>query len=200
MPSICSAARNRTTSADRSSSAVAASSSEGGQTHAISFILDDGGTGRFSRPVSQIPRQGSGAACRKMARSEAGRSLGLAGAGRDGRLAAEHPGSLWRPRCQLRLRSGRDRGSRNRGAGSDDRILGAQRHRGALHPELRVRGTETALAAENGKRRVRRRHRHDRTRHRLRSAGRADHGAKSRATTTSSTARRPSSPTARPPT
>ena len=49
-------------------------------------------------------------------------------------------------------------------------------------------------------RRVRRRHRHDRARHRLRPAGRADHGAASRATATSSTARRRSSPTARPPT
>ncbi len=42
---------------------------------------------------------------------------------------------------------------RNRAAGNDDRILGAQPHRGALHFELRVRGTETALAAEIGKRR-----------------------------------------------
>jgi len=41
------------------------------------------------------------AARRKMARSEAGRSFGLARAGRDGRPAAEHPGSLWRPRASF---------------------------------------------------------------------------------------------------
>ena len=91
------------------------------RSHAISFVLDDGGTGRLSRSVPQIPRQGSGAARRELARSEDGRSFGLAGAGRDGRPAAERPGSLWRPRRQLRLRGRRDRGSRNRGAGSDDR-------------------------------------------------------------------------------
>ena len=112
-----------------------------------------------------------------MARAEDGRPFGLAGAGRDGRVAAERAGSLWRPRRHLRLRCRRPRGHRKRGAGSHDRRLRAQRHRRALHPELRLRGAEAALAAEDGERRVRRRHRDDRTRHRLRPAGRADHGA-----------------------
>ena len=106
-------------------------------------------------------------------------------------MAASAPPSPMRPPS---------RGHRDRGAGSDDRRLRAQRHRRALHPQLRLRGAEAALAAEDGERRVRRRDRDDRTRHRLRSAGRAAPRRASRATTTSSTARRPLSPTARPPT
>ena len=67
-------------------------------------------------------------------------------------------------------------------ARDDGRRLGAQRHRRALHPELRLRGAEAALAAGDGDGRVDRRHRHDRAGHRLRPARRADHARSGRAT------------------
>ena len=55
------------------------------------------------------------------------------------------------------------------------RRAAAFRHRRALHPALRHRGAEEALAAEARDRRAGRRHRHERARHRLRPAGRAHH-------------------------
>ena len=58
------------------------------------------------------------------------------------------------------------------------RRAAAFRHRRALHPALRHRGAEEALAAEARDRRTGRRHRHDRAGHRLRPAGRAHHRAK----------------------
>ena len=56
--------------------------------------------------------------------------------------------------------------------------IAAQRHRRALHPELRHRRAEAALAAALATRRAVRRHRHDRARRRLRPAGRARPRAK----------------------
>ena len=55
------------------------------------------------------------------------------------------------------------------------RRAAAFRHRRALHPALRHRGAEEALAAQARHRRTGRRHRHERARHRLRPAGRAHH-------------------------
>ena len=55
------------------------------------------------------------------------------------------------------------------------RRAAAFRHRRALHPALRHRGAEEALAAEARDRRADRRDRHDRAGHRLRPAGRAHH-------------------------
>ena len=72
----------------------------------------------------------------------------------------------------------------------------ALRYRRALHLQLRQRGAEAHLAAAHGQGRGDHRHRHDRARHGQRPAGRAHHGAHARATSWSSTARRPSSPTA----
>ena len=66
---------------------------------------------------------------------------------------------------QSRVRAGRAR---------SDRRAAAFRHRRALHPALRHRGAEAALAAEARDRRDGRRHRDERARHRLRPAGRED--------------------------
>ena len=133
----------------------------------------------LSRPVPQVLRQGSGAARREMARRR--------------KWSIARPGGRWARWARLLPSVPEDYGGlgasfaydaailediETRGAGGHDRHLRAQRHRRALHPELRLRGAEAALAAEDGQRRVRRRHCHDRARHRLRPAGHADHGRK----------------------
>ena len=61
-----------------------------------------------------------------------------------------------------------------RTAGQRVRGLAAQRDRRALHPSLRLGGAEAALAAEDGVGRMRRRHRDDRARRGLGSAGSQD--------------------------
>ena len=72
-------------------------------------------------------------------------------------------------------------------------------HRRALHPALRQRGAEAALAAEDGHGQADHRDRDDRARHRLRPAGDPDRAQRT-ATTTCVNGRRPSSPTAATPT
>ena len=57
------------------------------------------------------------------------------------------------------------------------RLPPALRHRRALHPQLRQRGAEAHLAAEDGQGRGDHRHRHDRARHGQRPAGDPHHGA-----------------------
>ena len=114
-----------------------------------------------------MPRNG---ASRRWSTASPGAALGEMGA-----LLPSVPGGLWRARRDLRLRCRCARRHREHGAGGDDRRLRAQRHRRPLHPQLRLRGAEEALAAEDGVRRDGRRHRHDRARHRLGPAKRQDH-------------------------
>ena len=86
-----------------------------------------------------------------------------------------HARRVRRRRWRLRPRSRPDPGP---GRGWSGRLwrLAALGHRRPLHPALRHRRAEEALAAQDGHGRADRRHRHDRARHRLRPARRAHLG------------------------
>ncbi len=113
-----------------------------------------------------------------------------AAAGRAGMLLARRPGGIWRRR---RHPGARDR--RLRGACPSRRAFRQRHpvHRRALHPGLRLRGAEAALAPADGFGRARRRDRDERARRRLRSVRHRDDGPPRRRRPTSSTAPRPSS-------
>ena len=92
-------------------------------------------------------------------------------AGEAGPAADRHPAGVRRRRRRLPLQRRHDRGdgqARVRRA----RLPPALRHRRALHLQLRHRGAEAHLAAEDGQGRGDHRHRHDRARHGQRPAGR----------------------------
>ena len=134
----------------------------------------------------------------EVARSGNRRARRLARGGRSRSALPRRPRGLRRRRRRLPPR-GRADGGRWPEAGQRVRRLAAQRDRRALHPPLRLGGAEEALAAEDGLRRIHRRHRDVRA-----GAGSDLQGVKttrgSTATTMSSTGRRPSSATASSPT
>ena len=96
-------------------------------------------------------------------------------AGAAGLLLTDVPDDLWRRRRRFPHHQRADGGIAARHVHRAG-LPRAFRHRRPLHPALRQRSTEAALAAAHGQRRCGRRDRHDRARHRQRPAGRAHHG------------------------
>ena len=110
-----------------------------------------------------------------MAGAEDGRPLGLAQARRMGALLPSIPEEYGGLGASFAYDAAIYEDMESDRAGRVERRHRVERHRRALHQELRLRGAEAALAAEHGARRTDRRHRDDRARHRLRPAGGAHH-------------------------
>ena len=100
-------------------------------------------------------------------------------AGEAGPSVLGHPGGLRRRRRRLSPR-GRPDGADHQEGGQRLFRLAAQRDRRALHPALRLRRAEEELAAEDGLRRIHRRHRDVRAGRGFGPAGHQDLGATGR--------------------
>ena len=129
----------------------------------------------FERSVGEVLRRARAARARGVAGGARGSSSvrSWREAGEAGLLCLAVPEAYGGAGRRLPSRSRLDGGrSRRKQVGGFAR-LAAQRDRRALHPPLRLGGAEAAMAAEDGLRRIHRRHRDDRARRRLGPAGRA---------------------------